>query len=96
MPFGMITAEQLAAWFQQQGIQPAPTEPAAPPEPIVCEICETELDDPSVEIEGPPPANAKRYFHTICLNMHLIRNEDNAEDELTAFITRKIPCSTAT
>lgn len=95
MPFGLITPEMLAAFWASQGIDPPVVQPAPPPEPIVCEICETELDDPSVEIEGPAPAHFKRYFHPECLLMHILRNEDNLEDELTAYITRKIPCSTA-
>lgn len=93
MPFGLITPEMLAAYWAQMGITPPVPESSTPPEPIVCEICETELDDLVVEIEGPPPANAKRHFHPECLMQHLIRNEDNQADELTAHITRKIPCT---
>lgn len=95
MCFGIITPEMLAAYWAAHGITPPPETPPEPAEPIVCEVCETELDDPFVEIEGPAPAFFKRSFHVVCLNMHLIRNENNPDDELSAYITRKIPCSTA-
>jgi hypothetical protein len=93
MPFGFVTQEMLEAYWAQQGITPPTVEPAPP---IVCGVCETELDDPSVELEAGPPLNRKRYYHIECLMMHLIREQDNPDDELTAFITREIPCTTAT
>lgn len=86
----------LAAFWASQGVE-APVPAPVVPEPIVCELCETELDDPdelTVEIEGPAPQHSKRHYHAVCLTMHLVRNEDT-EDELVAYITRKIPCSTA-
>lgn len=88
-----FTPEAAAAMAAYMAGQETQTPIVRDPNEYICEICKTEitLDEVFTELE---PSPYRRKFHLACLVVHLIQNEENLADELSAYISRKPVCTT--
>jgi len=93
-PFVSVSA--LREYIIANGCDPGGTllEGSVWEESDLCELCQQAIgNEPYVVLEPPPGIIVRRKFHGPCLIQHLKANMENPQDEISAYINRKIVSS---